>query len=519
MLLANGLSNYVLLVLPHNNRGIPFARELLLRFMVQLQEKAELSHFFMVDDDLKNPVCASVKDGPVTKTSTPHRGSMKWVGCSWDNLLEKMESLSRREQAILLAPTSTNDKQRMLATQVGYFDLEVRPCSTLQQLVLVNLNKAKELHYLCLEVLNQSEEEWNLCIFNRDEEEIQTKFFQSEDYFICSQVDKKFCLSMLRYSMDPIILESQAKTKKQDMRSPKKVLTPLKSPLPASKFAKLRGKELPVIHRYDDETIVNPSSGHIPSHSPTTVGTGLPLANAQLPAPEPYMFSQGIKLLNTPNTRILSLIEQSKQLTYNNVVIMIFSDKEVVEHLQSALFDSGFQNPNCAGQMRKIEMSENSNEFILKLTFREYDAIVGDGAFESLVNSEKDELRPNAIVSVADSRFPDQLDEPSIEETSEVAPTTASYLEPKPEPFSCSYPPSQASGVSSSDTVQEKPLNPLSMPVTNATSSVTADELTERMAGLNLAPPPDSAIAQPALVHDGDNALDALPGKFNSVFF
>lgn len=73
----------------------------------------------------------------------------------------------------LLAPTSANDKQRNLPNQGSYYGQKVRECQTLQQFVLVDLEKAKELHYLLPAVLNQPEEEWDLCINNRNYEVVR----------------------------------------------------------------------------------------------------------------------------------------------------------------------------------------------------------------------------------------------------------------------------------------------------------------------------------------------------------
>lgn len=58
--LLDECTNYVLLVLPTNDRGVPFARELFLRFMVKLAEKVTISHIFMADDDLESPSRAKV---------------------------------------------------------------------------------------------------------------------------------------------------------------------------------------------------------------------------------------------------------------------------------------------------------------------------------------------------------------------------------------------------------------------------------------------------------------------------
>lgn len=149
--------------------GIPFARELSLRFLKKVSQQGNITHFFMADDDLKEPVSAKITDAnTITTSSTPHKGKMKWVTSTWEDLFTEMENLSDEFKPTLLAPTSAVDKQRNHATQ--FPDQKVRNSKTLQQLVLVNLSKAKELCYLSSTVLNRPDEEWRYCIEHRERE-------------------------------------------------------------------------------------------------------------------------------------------------------------------------------------------------------------------------------------------------------------------------------------------------------------------------------------------------------------
>lgn len=163
------IKNFVLVVLPVDNRWIPFARELSLRFLKTVSQQANVTHFFMADDDLKEPVTAEITEtNTITKSSTPHKGKKKWVTSTWEDLFTEMENLSKEFQPTLLAPTSVIDKKRNDATQ--FPSQKVRNSKTSQQLVLVNISKAKELCYLNSAVLNWPDEEWRYCIEKREEE-------------------------------------------------------------------------------------------------------------------------------------------------------------------------------------------------------------------------------------------------------------------------------------------------------------------------------------------------------------
>lgn len=189
----------------------------------------------MADDDLKEPVSAKITDAnTITTSSTPHKGKMKWVTSTWEDLFTEMENLSDEFKPTLLAPTSAVDKQRNHATQ--FPDQKVRNSKTLQQLVLVNLSKAKELCYLSSTVLNRPDEEWRYCIEHREREvsqfydciltvqDIQKKIFQSEDFYICNHVPSGQSLTMVRFALTSLKLESQARTMKEDKRSPQKII-------------------------------------------------------------------------------------------------------------------------------------------------------------------------------------------------------------------------------------------------------------------------------------------------------
>lgn len=222
------LQAFGLLVLPKNDRGVAFAREISLRFLREICPT--LHRFYMADDDLCSAFVAEITDGEWSKGSTPHKGTMKWKECKWSTLFDTMETLAPKCKATLLAPTCSNDKKYNHATQ--FPEKEVRNCTTIQQLVLVNLREGKKLSYLLPDILEWSDTEWKYCIGHKaeDNHKIQKRLFQCEDFFISTQVAPAKSLVMVRFAVGEMKLVSQAGTVKASKRSPKVLKEMLNSP-------------------------------------------------------------------------------------------------------------------------------------------------------------------------------------------------------------------------------------------------------------------------------------------------
>jgi len=133
------------IVLRYNDRGIPFARDMAKAVLSTIL--VNVSSFYMIDDDLLKPNRAQlISDEPVTKQ---HKGTMAWKeDINWTHIFTQCESVMADKKALLVAPTASKDMKYYHPTMHNYYNKICRPCGTLQQLVLIDINGLKGLSYL-----------------------------------------------------------------------------------------------------------------------------------------------------------------------------------------------------------------------------------------------------------------------------------------------------------------------------------------------------------------------------------
>jgi len=167
------------IVLKHNDRGIPFARDM--AKVVLSTILVNISSFYMIDDDLLKPNRAQIiADEPITDQ---HKGKMSWMeDITWAHIFTECESVMAAQKALLVAPTSSKDMRFCHPTMHTYINKTCRPCSTLQQLVLIDINGLKNISYLPKEYRILPDTMWRkLYQFKKASQMIQLAFFQSED--------------------------------------------------------------------------------------------------------------------------------------------------------------------------------------------------------------------------------------------------------------------------------------------------------------------------------------------------
>lgn len=210
--------NCWLLVWNKNNRGICFARDIAKAVLTEILWKTQFNHFFMIDDDLDVPVIAVLN-----RNVTPV--SMRWEDTEWEIIFQECLSISNALDAAIVAPTSSKDLRFYNAKQVTYVSKEkpLRKTTKAQQLVLMNFRKLKNISYIPSLYRKQSDKKWDSLWKDKEQKDIQEKYFQGEDWGIAKRVKTAFI--MVKFGVKEKNLPSQAGTIKQKKQRGKNKVT------------------------------------------------------------------------------------------------------------------------------------------------------------------------------------------------------------------------------------------------------------------------------------------------------